>query len=201
MRLQTKSPYSSTLSLSSSLPLLLPVVALAAFALFPTIARAESSSDQVYHLAPPTLESKGPESAVESEAPYKNRPKAPTTPETPASATPRAGEGAIEEAPTARGDESGSTERHKQPAVSAGESGNYPSGGSGSGSSGASGESPGVTTLTKPESSGDDGSGGSSPVLPIVIAVVVLAAISIGVVLYRERRRGTGRPDSDPSSG
>lgn len=30
--------------------------------------------------------------------------------------------------------------------------------------------------------------GGSSPVLPILIAVAVLAALSIGAVLYRQRR-------------
>jgi hypothetical protein len=38
----------------------------------------------------------------------------------------------------------------------------------------------------KTESSG----GGSSPVVPILIAVIALAAISIGVALYRERRQG-----------
>ena len=38
--------------------------------------------------------------------------------------------------------------------------------------------------------------GGSSPVVPILIAVVVLAAISIGVVLYRQRKS-----DQDGSDG
>lgn len=37
--------------------------------------------------------------------------------------------------------------------------------------------------------------GGSSPLVPILIAIAVLAAISIGVVVMRQRRRG------DPSSG
>jgi cobalamin biosynthesis Mg chelatase CobN len=41
--------------------------------------------------------------------------------------------------------------------------------------------------------------GGSSPVVPILIAVIVLAAISIGVVLYRQRKSGQG-PDSRVSS-
>lgn len=36
-------------------------------------------------------------------------------------------------------------------------------------------------------------SGGSSPVLPILVAVVVLAAISIGVFVYRERKGGGDR--------
>jgi cobalamin biosynthesis Mg chelatase CobN len=41
--------------------------------------------------------------------------------------------------------------------------------------------------------------GGSSPVVPILIAVVVLAAISIGVVLYRQRKGGSD-PDRRVSS-
>jgi cobalamin biosynthesis Mg chelatase CobN len=43
-------------------------------------------------------------------------------------------------------------------------------------------------------------SGGSSPVVPILIAVIVLAAISIGVVLYRQRKSGGQGPDSRVSS-
>jgi cobalamin biosynthesis Mg chelatase CobN len=39
-------------------------------------------------------------------------------------------------------------------------------------------------------------SGGSSPIVPILIAVAVLAAISIGVVLYRQRKGDSG-PGSD----
>ena len=35
-----------------------------------------------------------------------------------------------------------------------------------------------------------DSDGGSSPLVPILIAIAVLAAISIGVVLYRQRRQG-----------
>lgn len=48
------------------------------------------------------------------------------------------------------------------------------------------------------ESSPHDAGGGSSPVVPILIAVVVLAAFSISVVIYRQRKRsqdplGAGR--------
>lgn len=43
-------------------------------------------------------------------------------------------------------------------------------------------------------------SGGSSPVVPILIAVAVLAAISIGVVLYRQRRSGQDGSDGRVSS-
>jgi cobalamin biosynthesis Mg chelatase CobN len=42
--------------------------------------------------------------------------------------------------------------------------------------------------------------GGSSPVVPILIAVIVLAAISIGVVLYRQRKSGGQGPDRSVSS-
>jgi cobalamin biosynthesis Mg chelatase CobN len=43
------------------------------------------------------------------------------------------------------------------------------------------------------ESTSDSGGGGSSPVVPILIAVIVLAAISIGVVIYRQRKGGSGQ--------
>jgi hypothetical protein len=43
------------------------------------------------------------------------------------------------------------------------------------------------------ESSPHDAGGGSSPIVPIAIAVVVLAAISIGVVMYRQRKRSQDR--------
>jgi hypothetical protein len=51
-------------------------------------------------------------------------------------------------------------------------------------------------TSAKPASSSDSGSG-SSPVVPILIAVAVLAAISIGVVLYRQRGDDSGPGGAD----
>ena len=41
--------------------------------------------------------------------------------------------------------------------------------------------------------------GGSSPLVPILIAIAVLAAISIGVVIYRQRRQGSGGTGSPVS--
>lgn len=41
----------------------------------------------------------------------------------------------------------------------------------------------------------DDG-GGSSPLVPILIAIAVLAAISVGAVAYKQRRRRGGSPDA-----
>lgn len=70
------------------------------------------------------------------------------------------------------------------------------SGGGGNGQSksgnGAGGEqlSPGVQ-IGEPKSSVSD-SGGSSPLVPILIAVAVLAAISVGAVLVRQRRGSAG---------
>lgn len=42
---------------------------------------------------------------------------------------------------------------------------------------------------------------GSSPLVPILIAVAVLAAISIGYFFYRQRRQGPGSPVSSPKAG
>ena len=42
--------------------------------------------------------------------------------------------------------------------------------------------------------------GGSSPLVPILIAVAVLAAISIGYFLYRQRKQGPDSPGSSVSS-
>ncbi len=106
-------------------------------------------------------------------------------------------------------EEGSSSEGHKkQGGAAAGGNGNPPTKGGGEGGNNAS-----KGGSTKPEGSiGEkqkvtpvknvahtESSGGSSPVVPILIAVAVLAAISIGVVLYRQRKSGQG-PDSSVSS-
>ena len=48
--------------------------------------------------------------------------------------------------------------------------------------------------------SAESNGGSSSPVVPILIAVVVLAAISIGAVLYRQRKSGQSGSDGRVSS-
>jgi cobalamin biosynthesis Mg chelatase CobN len=50
------------------------------------------------------------------------------------------------------------------------------------------------------ESAPTSSSGGSSPLVPILIAVAVLAAISIGYFFYRQRRPGSGPPVSSPKA-
>jgi cobalamin biosynthesis Mg chelatase CobN len=73
------------------------------------------------------------------------------------------------------------------------------SGGSGTnGKSGKSGNQPiAITSGTPASASTDDG--GSSPLVPILIAVAVLAALSIGAVLYR-MRRANGAEGTEPGA-
>lgn len=54
-----------------------------------------------------------------------------------------------------------------------------------------------LETTAAPTQSSDDG---SSPLVPILIAMAVLAAISIGYFLYRQRRPGSGSSVSSPEA-
>jgi hypothetical protein len=196
------------LAMASLLALLLP-------ALSPLVARAETSNEKVYHLGPPGLESVGTESNGESETPGKDGSRGHTKPKPHRSATPGTGE-VRAEAPTEPEGEPESGEREESRAATPGKGGNHPPGdGSGAGDGASSktqrdgGHNPGRSS--SPGSGGSaptDGAtskpgsgGGSSPVVPILIAVVVLAAISIGVVLYRERKQNSGPDAYHPRSG
>jgi hypothetical protein len=55
-----------------------------------------------------------------------------------------------------------------------------------------------INTLGEPAGHSEE-EGSSSPLVPILIAIVVLAAISIGAFYYRQRRQGSGSPDSPAS--
>lgn len=75
-------------------------------------------------------------------------------------------------------------------------------GGTGKGSEGLGGEQE-VSSGSQSGKPVSHSSGGSSPLVPILIAVAVLAAISIGAVIYRQRRQdggGSGSPVS-PNAG
>jgi cobalamin biosynthesis Mg chelatase CobN len=81
-----------------------------------------------------------------------------------------------------------------------GGNGNKPNGGANAGGSeGSIGEQKDLGS-TQQGKNVAEASGGSSPVVPILIAVVVLAAISIGVVLYRQRKSDQGGSDGRASS-
>ena len=51
---------------------------------------------------------------------------------------------------------------------------------------------------TAASSEADDG--GSSPLIPVLIAIAVLAGISLAVVLIRQRRQGDDSPGEPASS-
>ncbi len=81
-----------------------------------------------------------------------------------------------------------------------GNGGNNPNGGANAGGSeGSIGEQKDLGG-TQQGKNVSQSSGGSSPVVPILIAVVVLAAISIGVVLYRQRKSDQDGSDGRASS-
>jgi cobalamin biosynthesis Mg chelatase CobN len=181
------------------------VLALLALALFPVIARAESS-ESVYTPEVPTITtSKKPTKTHTTETPKKKH----------ASSNNPAAEGSA-----AGGTSGGSSVKSKTESESEGQkssvggasgggSNNPPKGGGGEGAGGgskggASKPESGISASKKvanaqPGTNVSESSGGSSPVVPILIAVAVLAAISIGVVLYRQRKSGQG-PDRRVSS-
>lgn len=153
-------------------------------------ARADTSSGTVYHLAPKSIESKGTEKTGNP-------------------AMPKAAKEETEAATEPEG-EPESEEHHQSGAAPPGEGGNQPPRGGGGSGKGKPTKAPGgpdikpgtsnsprqsVSTPIEPSTpEGNDG-GGSSPVLPILIAVAILAAGSIGVVLYRERSSHRPFPD------
>jgi hypothetical protein len=168
------------------------VLALAALTLSPAVARAESSSEKVYHLAPPTAESTAPEQAGKS--PTGNHPGPHATPETHHSAAVTSEESTTGGAPAPEGDRE-SKERHRAEAAPPSEAGNQPprgKSGPGEGAPSKGSDGPGPDAAMPPGTNvpRSSGGGGSSPAIPILIAVVVLAAVSIGVLLYRERTQG-----------
>lgn len=74
--------------------------------------------------------------------------------------------------------------------------------GSPGGNAGQGGEKLGQSEALPGTASGQQAShssGGSSPLVPILIAVAVLAAISIGALIYRQRRQGSGGSGSPVS--
>jgi len=156
------------------------VLALLAFACFPVLAQAET----VYEPESTTLPGGG---AGKTPTHHKNPNSPESSPKAQASETPDSG-----------GAEQSNGESSEQGGAS---TGNPSTPGGGSGAQGKGGE--GATVANKQPggsvqnaqplattTSADDGS--SSPLVPILIAVAVLAAISVGAVLYRQRR-GDGR--------
>ncbi len=189
------------------------VLALLALVLFPVAAHAEESSNEaIYKVAPPTIESPSKNSSEEKSGKSSTgHHKAETNPAAKASGA--EGNGGKENSggaeTSAEETESEGQKKSKEESSGSGKNGNPPTTGGGGGNTpqgggGGGGAGDGVSNGKEvpQQQSGANVShstGGSSPVVPILIAVIVLAAISIGVVLYRQRKSGQG-PDSRVSS-
>lgn len=184
------------------------VLALLALALFPVLAHAESSSGTVYKVEGevPSIESKG---STEKSAKEKSATHHTTSNNAPAEGSAvKNGGGESSKEPEGEA-ESEEGQKNSGGVTGAGGNGNPPTTGSGQGGGSPKGgtSQPGggsispAKALPKTQSGTNisESSGGSSPVVPILIAVAVLAAISIGVVLYRQRKSGQG-PDRRVSS-
>lgn len=165
----------------------LPLLALALLLASPAFAHAETNNEKVYEPALPSIESGSSTKPAETKAPAPHHAKPKVTHHPTPQAT---GEESTETAtePTA---EPKTAEHHRAAAAPAAKGGNQPPGGGKPGGDSHQSPAKNVTpksegpTSTKVDTSG---SGGSSPVVPILIAVLVLAALSIGIVVYRERR-------------
>jgi hypothetical protein len=167
--------------------LALLVLALLALACFPVLAQADSSEIE-YRDAPPTV--------TGEKAPNDNGPSAGSS-----NAPPGGGGGGGTAGP---GSSDGGSSGGGSSQNSGGISGTP---GDGTGQQGSPGKNqssavgPGKATEggATPVSSQDDG--GSSPLVPILIAIAVLAAISLGAVMYRRRRGLSSGSSVSPEAG
>jgi cobalamin biosynthesis Mg chelatase CobN len=189
------------------------VLALLALALLPASAFAGNSGETVYETEIPSVTSE-PSSGAGATGKSPTHHKSENNPKAEGSAT-KESNGGSEEGESGSGSsegghkkKEGSSSKEEEGKSSTagggnGGSGNKPSGGANSGGSeGSIGEQKNLGNTQQGKNVAQS-SGGSSPVVPILIAVVVLAAISIGVVLYRQRKSdqdGSGGRASSPSA-
>jgi len=156
----------------------------------PMSARAETSSGAVY-VTPGNQNLKN--------EPAGAAPKGTTPPEGQPRPKPKTGNEAPAATTTGPAGEPEPREGHEAQAAAPGDGGGHPPGGGGNPEEGASpkpdaraksaggtGPTQAETRPTKVDSSASGG-GGSSPVVPILIVVALLAALSIGTVIYRGR--------------
>lgn len=174
-----RTPHPQGPSLGRPAVALVSVLALLAFACFPALAQAET----VYENESTTLPGGG---AGKTPTQHKN----PDSPESSPKAHDSTPDGGTEQ-PNGESSEGGgaSTGNPSTP-----NGGGVAQGNDGEGSKVANEQPGGGVQNAKPlatTTSADDDS--SSPLVPILIAVAVLAAISVGAVLYRQRRGSSGR--------
>jgi cobalamin biosynthesis Mg chelatase CobN len=172
---------------------LLPsVLALLALVLFPVAAHADcTAACSTYEVEVPSVESTPKTTPHKSATPHKspNNPKAEGSGAT--TGTGGGNTGGTGTEPEGEGQkpsgEGSSKEGGGNPPTKGGGGGG---GNNAGGGNGGGGQPEGGVGEAEPvsQSAAESSSGGSSPVVPILIAVAVLAAISIGVVLYRQRK-------------
>jgi cobalamin biosynthesis Mg chelatase CobN len=204
-------PHRQARSSARSFFLLPSVLALLALALFPVLAHAETAGGANYETELPQIESTpstGGNHTGNSATHHKssNNPPAKGSEADTESGGGVSSEGSEGEGSGSKGHQqegSSSKEEESNPATGGGGGGNKPNGGGAEGA-GKEGSISGAKEVAPAPATGTNASkssgGGSSPVVPILIAVVVLAAISIGVVLYRQRKSGQGGSDGRVSS-
>jgi cobalamin biosynthesis Mg chelatase CobN len=159
----------------------------------PTI--EHSSKPPTHHKSPNTGKSESDQKATGSDA--ETGGSGAESPETDAGLSENEGGGGHKK------DHSSEEEESNPSMAGGGNGGNNNSGGSKGGNApeGSIGESKDLgSTASGQNVAAKSDDGGSSPVVPILIAVVVLAAISIGVVLYRQRKSGQDGPGGRVSS-
>jgi cobalamin biosynthesis Mg chelatase CobN len=184
--------------ISAHLLCLLSTFALLAFASFPVAAGADSSGIQ-YSDAPPT--------ATGKEGPKEN----------PAKSSKSQNGGVSNPSNTSNSKESHSSNGESLPGSTTSKSDNVPPGSAsasqnGAGQQGNQGQgSPGGASggvqqnqqgqSAEPVTAKNDDGGGTSPLVPILIAIAVLAAISVGAVMLRQRhQRGTPAKPVSPKA-
>jgi cobalamin biosynthesis Mg chelatase CobN len=169
--------------------LVVSVLVLLALACFPVLAHADSSEVQ-YQDAPPTV--------TGTKVPKDHKPPTGKSHSgggsTSAQASKANGSGASGKGSSAGGSSSGS---------------GTGTGGVGTGQQGSPGKASGRGSGSSGQATGNNasptssqGDSGSSPLVPILIAILALAAISLGAVMIRQRRRrGTPGAQISPKAG
>jgi cobalamin biosynthesis Mg chelatase CobN len=168
------------------------VLALLALASFPGLAQAEESSGIQYESE---VENSGVDKGSTIPQVQKS-PKAETS-----TASPGANGGGTDAEEGSEGNGSGGAGGNDGPGKGSEGNGSAGSqGADGAKDSGGISDSQALASNGGPTTAASSDGGGSSPLVPILIAVVLLAGISVGVVLYRQRRQGTGSSISPKAS-
>jgi cobalamin biosynthesis Mg chelatase CobN len=161
--------------------LALSAAALLALSFLPAFAQAQSSAEVEYQDAPPTVPGHTGGRDAKDKEPSANK------------ANTGGGSGGGSNSPGGGSAKGGSSDKTGNAARDNGGYGDQ----QGSQSGRANKDSGGAQVVVPASTSEDDG--GSSPLVPILIAIAVLAAISIGVVVMRQRRGHDASPGSPAS--